>query len=112
VPPPGSTAPTYSQLYTRYFAAGTQGHCATDGCHLDASQGWACGTNKDTCYAGMVGVEIINPMNPRASVIGDPKASPISWVNVNGPMPQDNAVPFPEGRDAIMAWVAACAQNN
>ena len=111
-PPKTSTAPTYSQLYTKYFAAGTPGHCATDGCHLDAINGWACGTNKDTCYTGMVGIEIISPANPLASVIGDPKNSPLSWINLNGNMPQDTPMAFPEGRDAILAWVAACAQNN
>jgi hypothetical protein len=112
-PPPNNTmAPTYSELYTKYFAAGTPGHCSTDGCHLDSSNGWACGTNKDTCYAGMVSIEIINPAAPRTSRIGDPMSSPLRWVNVNGPMPQDTPMAFPEGRDAVIAWVAACAQNN
>ena len=111
-PPKITTAPTYGELYTRYFAAGTPGHCATSGCHLDASNGWACGTDKATCYAGMVSIDIIRPATPLLSRIGDPASSPLRWVNLNGPMPQDAAMPFPEGRDAILAWVAACAQDN
>jgi len=111
-PPPGSTAPTYTELYTKYFADGKPGHCATAGCHLDASNGWACGTNKDTCYAGMVNIDLISPAAPQQSRIGDPQNSPLSWINLNGNMPQDAVMPFPEGRDAIRAWVAACAQNN
>jgi hypothetical protein len=111
-PPANSTAPTYTELFTRYFAQGTPGHCATAECHFDSSNGWACGTSKDTCYAGMLSVDLINPGNPKTSVIGDPKNSPLRWINPNGPMPQDAAMAFPEGRDAILAWVAACAQNN
>ena len=111
-PPAGSTAPTYTQLFTRYFAPGTPGHCATSSCHLDASNGWACGTTKDTCYAGMLSIGLINPGNPKASTIGDPRSSPLRWINLNGPMPQDAVMPFDEGRDAILAWVAACAQND
>lgn len=111
-PPPGTVAPTYTELYTKYFAAGTPGHCATDGCHLDASNGWACGTNKATCYTGMVNIGIIDPADPRHSTIGDSKNSPVSWVNLSANMPQDAVMAFPAGRDAIVAWVAACAQNN
>jgi hypothetical protein len=109
---PSNTAPTYTELYTKYFAADTPGHCATSGCHLDALNSWACGTDKDTCYTGMVGIGLINPANPLASRIGDPQNSALSWMNINGNMPLDDIAPFPEGRDAILAWVAACAQNN
>jgi hypothetical protein len=110
---PGNTAPTYTELYTKYFAAGTPGHCATAECHSDPKHNsWICGPNKDTCYNGMVSIGIIDPANPGASKIADPKNSPLNWVNPNGPMPQDAPKPFPEGRDAILAWVGACAQNN
>jgi hypothetical protein len=110
---PGNVAPTYTQLYTKYFAVGTPGHCATAECHADPRHNiWLCGPTKDTCYNGMVSVGLIDPANPGASRIGDPKNSPLNWVNPNGPMPQDNPKPFPEGRDAILAWVAACAKNN
>jgi len=110
---PNATAPTYTELYTRYFAAGTHGHCATAGCHADPShEVWLCGQTKDTCYTGMVQIGLISPSNPLASRIGDPKSSPLNWVNPGGPMPFDDPTPFPEGRDAILAWVAACAKNN
>lgn len=111
---PSATAPTYTQLYTKYFATGTPGHCGDAACHdVEASgTGWVCGTTKDTCYSGMLGIELIAPLAPKASRIADPKNSPLSWINPNGAMPNDNPMPFPEGRDAILAWVAACAQNN
>jgi len=111
--PPNNTAPTYTELYTKYFAPGTPGHCATPGCHDDPDHTvWLCGKTKDTCYTGMISIGLIDPENPTASRIGNPNTSDLSWVNPNGPMPFDGPGPFPEGRDAILAWVAACAQNN
>ena len=114
VPPPGNTAPTYTQLFTRYFAPGTAGHCANDACHNGPNFNiWMCGLTKDSCYKGMSTMAgLIDTRNPTASLIGDPRNSPLSWINPNGPMPFDTPGPFPEGRDAILAWVAACAQNN
>lgn len=107
--------PTYSELYARYFAPGTPGHCANDGCHGGAHYTiWLCGTTKDTCYAGMTSPDagLINPAVPRLSLITDPASSPLSWINPNGSMPFDGPRPFPEGRDAIVAWVVAGAPND
>jgi len=109
----GDPAPTYTELYAMYFAVGTPGHCATAMCHADAlASGWACGADKNTCYNGMVSIGIIDPTTPRASTIADPANSPLRWFNPNGIMPQDALMPFPEGRDAIKAWVDAGAKND
>jgi hypothetical protein len=109
-----NVAPTYTELYTKYFAVGTPGHCATSGCHGEPGfNAWLCGSSKASCYDGMVAQGLINKTNPIASVIGDPKRSPIRWINVDGgSMPQDSLTPNNAGRDAIIAWVGACAQNN
>ncbi|HEY6177153.1 MAG TPA: hypothetical protein VIX73_22005 [Kofleriaceae bacterium] len=116
VPQTPTTAPTYTDLYTKYFAVGKPGHCATDGCHNGANFNiWLCGGNKDTCYQGMTSPAsgpLVNPSNPSASLIIDVHNSPLSWFNPNGPMPQDSPGPFPEGAMAIRAWIADCAQNN
>jgi hypothetical protein len=115
IPPAPGSAPTYTELYANYFAVGKPGHCAMSGCHSSSadSTGWVCGPNKDTCYGGMVGIGLINTTYPTASQIADPRQSPLSWINPAGPMPNDaTRGPFPAGRDAILAWVAACAQNN
>ncbi|HEX4341218.1 MAG TPA: hypothetical protein VH062_35155 [Polyangiaceae bacterium] len=112
-PPPGSVAPTYTELYEKYLAKGQPGHCATAHCHADPDHDvWLCGDDKSSCYAGMVKVGLINPKEPLKSLIGDPTESPLSWVNPTGNMPFDGTGPFPEGRDAILAWVAACAPND
>jgi hypothetical protein len=60
----------------------------------------------------MVQIGLVNPANPLASLIGDATKSPLAWISPTGNMPFDAAGPFPAGRDAILAWVAACAQNN
>jgi hypothetical protein len=60
----------------------------------------------------MVQVGLIDVKNPSASLIGDLSESPLSWINPTGDMPFDKTGPFPEGRDAILAWVAACAPND
>lgn len=111
--PAAGNAPTYTELFDQYFAEGRPGHCATAGCHAEPGfNEWLCGDSKDSCYAGMVQIGLINPKNPLASMIGDPTQSPLSWVNPTGNMPFDATGPFPAGRDAILAWVAACAENN
>ena len=112
--PDAGPAPTYTQLFNDYFAPGKPGHCATSGCHADPGHNvWLCGTTKDSCYAGMVGVGLIDPANPTHSSIADPVRSPLTWFNMaGGNMPFDAQGENPEGRDAISAWVAAGAQNN
>lgn len=115
-PDPNSTAPTYTQLYTKFFAPGTPGHCATPGCHADQGHViWLCGTSAAQCYQGMVGEGLINPNNPAASAIGSATASPIFWVNMSAPIPMPadaSSTPNAAGKAAIQAWVANCAQNN
>jgi hypothetical protein len=113
VPPTPNTAPTYTQLYTSYFAVGTEGHCAKGGCHGDPAHTiWLCGTSKDSCYNGMVAAGLISKADPRSSRIANPDDSPLRWFNTRGAMPADRVRGFPEGHDAIKAWVDACAQNN
>ena len=112
---PSASAPTYAMLYTRFFAPNSTGHCANDNCHGEVGFNvWKCGANKDTCFQGMVTEGLINPSNPLASKIADRKLSPLTWVNTdgNGFMPADGPAQSTEGRDAILAWVSACAPNN
>ena len=119
IPPSPGTAPTYTELYTSYFAPSTAGHCATDGCHAgDNYDVWLCGATPDSCYRGMLAEGLIDPANPAASRIADPRLSPLVWINPFGPMPRDGTRAFPPGgsatiaRNQIIAWASACAQNN
>jgi len=89
------------------------GHCATAHCHADPGHDtWLCGETAASCYRGMVGVGLIDEVNPTQSLIANPTQSPLSWISPSGNMPFDKTGPFPAGRDAIVAWVAACAQDN
>jgi hypothetical protein len=113
IPPADGVAPTYTELFTQYFAPATPGHCATAHCHADPGHNeWLCGDSAATCYAGMVQVGLIDTADPTASMIGSASRSPLSWVSPTGNMPFDATGPFPAGRDAIVAWVSACAQDN
>lgn len=112
-PSPDATPPTYTELFNTYFGPGTPGHCSNAGCHGDPDHNiWMCPPTKDGCYAGMVAQGLITPADPTASPIGSRTMSPLVWVNPNGPMPFDNRVSNRTAGDAVMAWVAAGAQNN
>jgi hypothetical protein len=108
----GALPITYSQLYDDWFAVGTPGHCATSGCHSPPIHVWTCGMTKESCYAGMVRVGLVNPNNPSSSLIIDPLNSPLAWFNVSGVMPRDNPTPNAGGAKAISDWITAGALDN
>jgi hypothetical protein len=110
----GDRAPTYTELFDNYFAPGTPGHCATAGCHADPAHNlWLCGITRDTCYAGMLEVGLIDAENPSHSSIANPVRSPLTWINAaGGVMPLDAQGPNDAAREAITAWVAAGAPDN
>jgi len=106
-------APTFSELFDTYFAAGTPGHCATAGCHADPGHNvWRC-QDEDSCYEGMRDVGLIDATTPAKSWIADPKRSPLTWINpAGGNMPLDAQGDNDAARTAIEAWVAAGAPRN
>lgn len=112
--PSAQSAPTYSELYSTYFALGTPGHCAAAGCHADPGHTvWLCGSSKSDCYAGMVSVDLIDPSDPTRSLIADERRSPLVWFNPSGGnMPFDAQLGNDAARAAIAAWVAAGAKND
>jgi hypothetical protein len=109
-----ANAPTYSELFDRYFAPDTPGHCATAGCHADPGHTvWRCGPTKDDCYAGMSEVGLIDSTRPARSAIVDVHRSPLTWLNpAGGNMPLDAQGPNPAASEALRAWVAAGARND
>ncbi len=112
-PPDLSPPPTYATIFSALLDAGTPGHCATAGCHADPGHHlWLCGTNKESCYRGLVGVGLIDPHAPTHSLIADPENSPLSWINPNGPMPFDSPGANPTARAMIIEWVAAGAHED
>jgi len=110
-----TVARTFTDLYNTYFApnpATTPGHC--NNCHNSGppSTFFSPGATKDTFYQGLINAHLINQANPPASVLGSTSSSPLRWVNVNGPMPADNAVANDAAKNDVINWVNAGVLNN
>lgn len=109
-PGPGA-APTWSDVYATLIGPGTPGHCSgTGGCHTQLKGGFKCGTDKDTCYAGLVTKGLINTTEPAKSAIISPDESPLAWFG--GGMPIDNPAENPEAAAKLKAWVLDGAKKN
>jgi hypothetical protein len=100
----------WSYVYARYFGEGTPGHCGNAGCHDEKRKGFSCGATKDSCYEGLVGAGLVDTKNPLASVLGDPKRSPLAWFG-EGLEPFDDPSPNAEAAQAITRWLEAGAKN-
>jgi hypothetical protein len=100
-PPPvdsgGSTAPTWSELFTSYLASGTEGRC--DSCHSE-------GSSASSLYTWLKGKGYINGTS---SKLTSSSQSILSWYG--GSMPPSG----PSDATAVSqmdAWVAAGAADN
>jgi polyvinyl alcohol dehydrogenase (cytochrome) len=96
--PDASTGPTWSALYTAYFAAGTVGHCSN--CHAP--------TNTATgLYTFLQTRGQIDGVNSRLAQTGN---SILTWFG--GTMPLGGPSSLPQAEADVRAWVAAGALNN
>jgi hypothetical protein len=95
-PPPA--APTWSSIYSKYFASGTIGHCSS--CHSQSS-------SASSLYTWMKGKGYINGTG---STIVSSSSSDISWFG--GSMPPQGPSSEPAAALDMKAWVAAGAANN
>ena len=96
-------------IYPSYFAPLSAGNCAQVGCHQTTRDGFRCGTSADACYQGLVTAGLVDPANPKASVLADPSTSPLAWFG--GTMPGGRPATNPKAVAEITAWVAAGAKN-
>jgi hypothetical protein len=101
-----SGAPTFSQLYTSYFATGTAGNCADTGCHPSDMDN---ASDSYTYLLNDTNAQYCGPPNCLAS-IANPCTSMLAWFN--GSMPLNNPVPNAQAAAAVAAWVAAGSKNN
>jgi hypothetical protein len=102
---------TWTQLYNRFLGPNTAGHCSgTGGCHTTLKGGFKCGTNKDTCFQGLVDAGLVNPDSPADSPLARVNESPLAWFG--GGMPLDRPEPNPAAAAAVKAWINGGAKNN
>jgi hypothetical protein len=107
----GTAAPTWDEIYPRYFAASGLGRCGSVGCHFSSRDGFECGADKDTCYQGLVSAGYIDTTNGAQSAIADTSQTPLSWYGHGGNMPGGGGANA-KAADDITAWVQAGAQND
>lgn len=118
----GAPQPTsWTYVYTTYFAGtttgATAGHCSE--CHSSALAGFACGADKDSCYAWLVSAGKITPASPTSSPLADPDQSCLAWFGrpttppgVIAFMPTDLVVRNAPAVAALCGWVQAGARDD
>jgi hypothetical protein len=107
----GGSAPTWDEIYASYFAASGLGQCGSSGCHSSTRNGFKCGSDKDTCYEGLVIAGYVDTTNGAQSAIADKNETPLAWFGNGGNMPLGGGANAKAAAD-ITAWVHAGAQNN
>ena len=102
-PPPGDGggyfAPTWTQVYDQYLAAGTTGNCG--GCHQAAM---------DTPHHAFVYLKNRGYIAGSIPGLVDPTQSPLSWLG--GDMPPNGPTSYPQAEDDLNAWAMAGALDN
>jgi hypothetical protein len=108
----GGPAPTWTQIYTRYFGPGSLGHCSDANCHLKEGDRFMCGTTKEQCYQGLLLRDLLDLKTPAKSRLVNRLRSPLAWYGGAGKMPPDAIKVNQTAADEIDAWVHAGAKNN
>ena len=104
-----SSGPTWTTIYGSYFAAGSMGNCGAGGCHSSSKSGFKCGSDKTTCYNGLVSSGYLTPSTPTSSPIADTQQSCLTWFGGNMPPSGGSSS---KAKSDITAWLAAGGQNN
>ncbi len=110
----------WQDLYSLYFAPGTDGHCAE--CHGVAGglAGFSAGNTADSMYQGLIAANLVDATDPASSPLGIAGKSPLAWYNVpasgkttlSSLMPADKAVADAAAAAAVTEWVVNGAQNH
>ena len=105
------TGPTWTTIYGSYFAASSAGRCGSSGCHSSSRGGFKCGSDKTTCYQGLVSSGYLDTSNPTASALVDKNNTCLAWVSNAGNMPPNVGTDTKATAD-ITAWLEAGGTNN
>jgi len=93
-----SSGPSWTDIYTRYFAAQTVGHCGN--CHIEM-------TTRDGAYSWLVEKGQISGSTSRLAVRGESKLT-----FFGGGMPPEGPTSLPEAEARIRAWIEAGAPKD
>jgi len=96
-----ATAPTFTQIYTKYFAPGAPVDCATgSGCHAEFK-------TETGAWGFLLEYDQVGTSPPELT---DPNASWLTWYG--GSMPESGTACNPQAMSDLNAWAAAGGQNN
>jgi hypothetical protein len=105
---------TWTFLYTTMFSPTGTSPCAVNGgCHTFSKSGFKCGTDKTTCYNGLVSSGWITPgASASSSPFVDPAQSPLCG-SLGGNMPRTYGhCPTATDVTNIKTWLGTGAPNN
>jgi hypothetical protein len=94
-------APTWTQLFNAYLAAGTVGNCAHSGCHRNVMG------SPSAAFSWLHAEQQLNGPEP---AIADSSSSCLSWLG--GDMPPGGPATDPVVELDLESWVKAGAKNN
>ena len=94
-------APTWTQLFKAYMAAGTVGNCAHSGCHPTAM---------GTPHAAFAWLSAEGQLRGSQPAITDPSSSCLSWLG--GDMPPSGPSSDPAVNKDFTMWVSVGANEN
>jgi hypothetical protein len=96
-----ATAPTFTAIYTKYFAPGDPVDCSTgSGCHAEFKA-------ETTAWAFLLEYNQVGTSPPGLT---DPNSSWLAWYGGN--MPESGTSCNPQAMSDLNAWAAAGGQNN
>jgi hypothetical protein len=96
-----SQAPTWTQLYNAYFAAGTPGNCAQAGCHQSYM------TSPSATFSWLQSQGQVGSAQP---ALTDPSSSCLTWLG--GDMPPGGPETDPDAEKDFDLWLKAGAKDN
>lgn len=108
----GGTATTWTELYDGVFGPSGTASCAPGGgCHSATISGFKCGTDKTTCYNGLVASSLVTPGAGALSswIVG--AGSPLCG-SLGGNMPKGGGCITATELGQLKSWLGAGAPNN
>ena len=104
---------TWTELYNTVFGPSGGASCVKGGgCHTSTISGFKCGSDKNTCYNGLVSYGMVQPGGSAAySSIASPGGSPLCGT-LGGNMPKGGGCITASELANLKSWLSTGAPNN